>query len=192
MINRENEQILRHIDASIRGDRQSQYVLYKLFYGKMLGVCLRYARNRDEAKDILQDGFVKVFSSLSDYGRAGSFEGWVRRIMVNTAIDAFRKQARSSIFADSDFVNENAAEKAEDETEDDMQGITTADILQAVQQLSPVYRTIFNLYVMEELSHKQIADQLGISEGTSKSNYFKAKANLRRMLEKKKKHYQEF
>ncbi len=184
------EKIEALIEGCIKGDRNSQHVLYKLYYGKMLGVCMRYAKDHEEARDILQEGFIKVYSNISDFGKSGSFEGWVRKIMVNTAIDTYRKNKQSIFQVDSDYVDANA-EVIEDENEsEEYNGINPAQIMEAVQKLSPAYRAIFNMYVVDEFTHKEIAAQLGISEGTSKSNYSKAKANLKRMLEDKIKKFQ--
>lgn len=170
------------IKGCIKQDRASQKALYEMFYGKMMGVCMRYARDRDEAKDMTQEGFLKVFNNLRTFGHNGSFEGWVRRIMVNTAIDHLRRNKQYLIVSTvrATDVADNTAE--EDESENFMASINKEDILKAVQQLTPAYRTVFNLYVVEGYSHKQIAELLEISEGTSKSNLAKARFNLRKNL----------
>lgn len=170
------------IAACLKGDRNSQFVLYKLYYGKMLGVCLRYAKDTDEARDILQEGFLKVFTRLSDFGGSGSFEGWIRRIMVNTAIDHYRKNRQSPLKADPDYVENNGVEVVEENESEEYGGIRPEEVMEAVQKLTPAYRTIFNLYALESYTHKQIGELLGISEGTSKSNYSKARANLKKLL----------
>ncbi len=165
------------IDGCLQGDRRMQYELYQRFAPKMYGVCLRYAANATEAEDILQEGFIKVFGKLESFRREGSFEGWVRRIFVNTAIEHFRKKSylqpitekeESTYEAKSLSVLDNLAEK---------------DIIGLVQQLSPGYRTVFNLYVVEGYTHREIADQLGISEGTSKSQLSRAKLILQDMVQ---------
>ena len=180
--NNSNEQINQLIDGCIKGDRNSQQVLYKMFYGKMLGVCMRYVKDQDEAKDLLQEGFIKVFGHISDFEKSGTLEGWIRRIMVNTSIDFYRKNKKNILKVDSDYL-ETKVENIEDENDaNEYNGLQPKDIMDAVQKLTPVYRTIFNMYVVDGYTHKQIAEQLGINEGTSKSNYFKAKANIRKLL----------
>lgn len=173
------------IEGSLKGDRRSQQAIYKMYYGKMKAVCLRYATSADEAKDIVQDGFIKVFSQLSRYEGNGSFEGWIRRIMVNLAIDYYRKKKHHF---EIDIENSSALREEAEDSYDEVQGgeedydFQPHEIVAAMQLLSPVYRTVFNLYVFENFSHQDIADQLGISVGTSKSNFAKAKKNMRKLL----------
>ncbi|MEM9022258.1 MAG: RNA polymerase sigma factor [Bacteroidota bacterium] len=172
------------------GSRRSQQRVYERFYGKMLGVCMRYAKDRDEAKDILQEGFIKVFGNIRKYTGDGSFEGWVRRIMVNTAIDAFRKNKTSAMLPDSDYIDRIKDDSGEaDEQESIFDTLDTKRIMQEVQNLSPAYRMVFSLYVVEGYSHQEIADQLGISVGTSKSNLSKAKMNLKKAFKTLISHY---
>lgn len=180
------------IDGCIAGERRSQQRVYELFYGKMMAVCLRYTKNHDQAKDILQDGFIKVFRSMDKFNRAGSFEGWIRRIMVNTAIDHFRRTKNSYLLLGEDRSIEDFGEDDEDHladatTETEELDLKPADVINAMQKLTPAYRTVFNLYVFEEMTHKEIADSLGISLGTSKSNLAKAKHNLKKILRKENK-----
>lgn len=177
------------IDACVAGDRRSQQRVYETFYGKMLAVCLRYTKNTDQAKDILQDGFIKVFRSMDRFNRDGSFEGWIRRIMVNTAIDHFRRSKNSYLLLGEDrsiedFGDPDLEDDLEDEVQEPHLDLRPADVINAMQKLTPAYRTVFNLYVFEEMTHKEIADTLGISVGTSKSNLAKAKANLKKILSK--------
>lgn len=171
------------IKRCVKGNRRAQESLYQTFYGKMMGVSLRYTRNRDQAEDIVQDAFLKVFGSLERYDFKGSFEGWVRRIVVNTAIDMFRKKKNDFLLLGNDQSVEDYAE-VEDQTEneDDSPQFKASQVIEAMTSLSPAYRTIFNLYVFEKMTHQQIADKLGISVGTSKSNYAKAKRNLKKIL----------
>ncbi len=187
------EQVFAELIAGcLTNDRRSQERVYELFYGKMMAVCLRYTKNTDQAKDILQDGFIKVFNSMDKFNDAGSFEGWIRRIMVNTAIDHFRRAKNSYLllgedrsideFGDPD-VEDNWGEEAEEETPE----LRPADVINAMQKLTPAYRTVFNLYVFEDMTHKEIGEMLGISVGTSKSNLAKAKHNLRKILRKEHK-----
>ena len=178
------------IQGCAQGSRRSQHRIYKQFYGKMLGVCLRYIPHRDEAKDVLQEGFIKVFSHIDRYNGNGSFEGWIRRIMVNTAIDAFRKNRSQAMYPDSEHIDRIKDDSAEDDDDNNIfEHIDTKRILQEVQNLSPAYRMVFNLYVLEGYSHQEIADELGISVGTSKSNLSKAKMNLKKALKSLISHY---
>lgn len=176
------------IAGCLKGDRRSQQRVHELFYGRMMAVCLRYTKNHDQAKDILQDGFIKVFRNIGNFNQAGSFEGWIRRIMVNTAIDHFRRARQAYLLLGEDHTLENIAD---DDGSDDLESMLEeqfdlgpADVVNAMQKLSPAYRTVFNLYVFEEMTHQEIADSLGISVGTSKSNLAKAKINLRKLLSK--------
>ena len=166
------------IEGCIRQDRKIQYELYERFSPKMYGVCLRYAANAEEAEDILQEGFMKVFKKISSFRGEGSFEGWIRRVFVNTAIEQFRRklylqpiteQEENSIEGKYISVLDNLAEK---------------DIIRLIQQLSPGYRTVFNMYVVEGYTHKQIAEALNISEGTSKSQLSRAKLILQDLVKK--------
>ncbi len=172
------------IAGCLRQDRTCQEALYKRFYGKMMGVCLRYARDRDEARDMLQDGFIKVFAALRNFGGKGSFEGWIRRIVVNTAVDHLRKNKQAYMIVSTVHFRDGDLPDAVDEDEDEnaLANLSEEDILRAVQNLSPAYRTVFNLYVIENFSHKEIAEQLNISEGTSKSNLAKARFQLKKNL----------
>ena len=180
------------IDGCLAGERRSQQRVYELYYGRMLAVCLRYTKNTDQAKDILQDGFIKVFRSVDRFNRSGSFEGWVRRIMVNTAIDHFRRTKNAYLLLGEDRSIEDVGDREEQDEPVDSEGeedldLKPADVINAMQKLTPAYRTVFNLYVFEEMSHKEIADLLGINVGTSKSNLAKAKMNLKKMLRKEHK-----
>ena len=173
------EAVDRLVQSCIKGDRKSQQFLYQTFYGKMMVVCLRYASNHEEAQDILHDGFLKVFDKLKSFQNKGSFEGWIRRIIVNNAIDFLRKRRDYLLsFDDSGF--ENLKDEDQDSVgfEEDLQ-MKAELILKLIQKLTPAYRTVFNMYVIEEYSHKDIAEILGISIGSSKSNLAKAKMKLK-------------
>lgn len=175
------------VDGCIAQNRVSQERVYELFYGKMMGVCLRYTKNMDQAKDILQDGFIKVFKNIEQYNRSGSLEGWIRRIMVNTAIDYFRRAKNSYLLLGEDQRIEDFADSRQEIDEDDEIKLKPADVINAMQKLSPAYRTVFNLYIFEEHTHNEIAEMLNISVGTSKSNLAKAKQNLKAILKKERK-----
>jgi RNA polymerase sigma-70 factor (ECF subfamily) len=166
------------IEGCVRGDRKIQYELYERYSSRMFGVCLRYAGNTEEAEDILQEGFVKVFRKIDSFRSEGSFEGWIRRIFVNTAIEHFRRKTYLQPITEKE---ENTVEGKYLSVLDDL---AEKDIINLVQQLSPGYRTVFNMYVVEGYTHKQIADALGISEGTSKSQLSRAKIILQDMVRK--------
>lgn len=160
----------------MEGNRRMQEELYLRFSPRMYGVCLRYAANTEEAQDILQEGFIKVFNKLSSFRSEGSFEGWIRRIFVNTAIEHFRRKKYLQP------VTEKEENTIEGKYLSALDGLAEKDILGLIQQLSPGYKTVFNLYVIEGYSHKEIGDMLGISEGTSKSQLSRAKVILQEMV----------
>lgn len=168
----------------MRGDRKVQRELYERFAPKMYGVCLRYAGSVEEAEDILQEGFIKVFNKIGSFRSEGSFEGWIRRIFVNTAIEHFRKKTYLQP------ITEFEEATVEGKYLSVLDNLAEKDIIQLVQQLSPGYRTVFNMYVIEGYTHKQIAEALGISEGTSKSQLSRAKLILqdlvRQFIERRK------
>jgi RNA polymerase sigma factor (sigma-70 family) len=177
------------IDGCLKGDRRSQQAIHKMFYGKMKAVCMRYTRDSDQAMDVLQEGFLKVFNNLDKYTGVGTFEGWMRRIMVNLSIDRFRRLKHDLILLGEQNDIENWGGGADNDEEDsdendEIYDITPEQIIDAMQQLTPAYRTVFNLYVYEDYTHQDIAEALGISVGTSKSNYAKAKKNMRKLLTK--------
>lgn len=178
-MNEESNQSISESDliaGSLRGDRKVQQALYDRFASKMYGVCLRYAGSTEEAEDVLQDGFVKVFRKLDSFRGEGSFEGWVRRIFVNTAIEYYRKRIYLQPIGDQEET------QMEGKYLSILDQMAEKDIIQLVQQLSPGYRTVFNMYVIEGYTHKQIAEHLGISEGTSKSQLSRAKQLLQDMV----------
>lgn len=139
----------------------------------MLALCLRYAKNRVEAEDVLQTGYIKVFQNVREYRGDGSFEGWIRRIMVNTAIENYRKNLRG--------IDTVPIEDAHDQpaTGFDFSTLAIQDLMAVIQKLSDGYRLVFNMYVIEGYAHKEIASALGISEGASKSQLSRARAILR-------------
>jgi RNA polymerase sigma factor (sigma-70 family) len=183
-INVDNKDNLKGIiDGCIANNRRSQEQLFKLFYGKMLPVCLRYISDRDSAQEVLQEGFIKVFEKLEAFDHKGSFEGWIRRIIANTAIDTIRKSKKNPFLTDDDNDFKLGASDPMIEIEEmELTDIKAQFALEAIQKLSPAYRTVFSLFVLEDYSHKEISEILGISEGTSKSNLAKAKMNLQRII----------
>jgi RNA polymerase sigma-70 factor (ECF subfamily) len=172
------------IQGCIDGDRRAQQSLYEHFYGKMLAVCMRYANGHDEALDMFQEAFIKVFKNLHKYGKQGSFEGWVRRIMVNTSIDHIRKNKKNNQMVELDDKH-GSIEADMEEDSGILEHINFTDLIEMVQHLSPAYRSVFNMYIVDGFTHQEISDFLGISVGTSKSNLAKAKKNLRKMLQEK-------
>jgi RNA polymerase sigma-70 factor (ECF subfamily) len=164
------------VNACIAHERWAQQKLYQDHYGKMMGVCLRYANNQDDALDILHEGFIKVYKHISKYQPGTSLIAWIRRIMVNTAIDYYRKNIRRR----AEDIDE--AYDLSSDTPDAIAQCSEKDILAAIQQLTPSYRTVFNLYVIEGFSHKEIGEELGITESTSRSNLVKARLKLQVIL----------
>ena len=145
---------------------------------------MRYADDPDEAKDILQNGYIKVFKGIGNYKGDGSFEGWIKRIVVNTAIDNYRRKKVKPVITDSELTDRVGGMTAEEEVSESIYNQVPINVVtDAVQQLSPAYRTVFNLYVMEGHNHNEIAEMLDISVGTSKSNLSKARLNLRKILQ---------
>ena len=181
-----DDQLERLVKGCVRNHRKSQEAVHKLFYGKMMAVCRRYTKNEDQAKDILQDSFIKVFKNIDRFNFEGSFEGWVRRIVVNTAIDFTRKSKRDYLLMNESNSIEDEKENLlyEEDEEDYSIPLKVGDVIKAMEELSPAYRTVFNLYVFENYSHQEIADSLNISVGTSKSNLAKARANMKKILTK--------
>jgi RNA polymerase sigma factor (sigma-70 family) len=160
----------------MQGNRRMQEELYRRFSPRMYAVCLRYASNAEEAEDILQEGFIKIFKKLDSFRGDGSFEGWIRRIFVNTAIEHFRRKRYLMPVTEKE---ENTIEGKYTSVLDEL---GAKDIMALIQELSPGYRTVFNMYVVEGYTHKEIADMLGISEGTSKSQLSRAKVILQDMV----------
>jgi len=166
------------ISGCIDGNRRMQEELYRRFSPRMYAVCLRYASSSDEAEDILQEGFIKIFKKLGSYRGEGSFEGWIRRVFVNTAIEHFRRRRYLQP------VTEKEENTVEGKYLSVLDSLAEKDILELIRQLSPGYRTVFNMYVVEGYTHKEIGDMLGISEGTSKSQLSRAKVILQDMVKK--------
>ncbi|RYY37464.1 MAG: sigma-70 family RNA polymerase sigma factor [Sphingobacteriaceae bacterium] len=161
------------------GDRKACEMLYKQFAPKMLAVCLRYAVDRMEAEDMLQNGFIRVFNKLNDFRGEGSFEGWMRRIMVHSSIEYYRKHHKMLQVVDIDESgyepSVNAAAAA---------NLDAKDLMAIIQQLAPGYRMVFNLYAIEGYSHKEIAEIVGITEGASKSQLSRARTILKDLIAK--------
>lgn len=166
------------IKACIDKDASALKILYEEHYSIMHPLCLRYANNTEDAMDILHDGFIKVFKNIDKYQVGTSLCAWIKRIMINTAIDYYRRESRRRC-ADIDEVNHLYYDEA-----DIVSKLSTEELLGALQTLSPGYRSVFNLYVIEGYSHKELADILNITESTSRSNLVKARSKLKEIIYK--------
>ncbi len=166
------------IRGCIEGDRKCQEDLYRIFSPGMYSVCLRYASDADEAGDYLQEGFITVFSKIKEYRKEGSFEGWVRRIMVTTALQLLRKKRQMYI------LNETITEDRDYEVPDIQYYLDKEDLLEMIRVLPVNQRMVFNLYAIEGYNHTEISDMTGIPENTSKSHLHRARIALKEMLER--------
>lgn len=164
------------IRACVRKERWAQQLLYEEFYSPLMAICLRYSKGEDEAMDLLHESFIKIFRSINKYKPGTSLSAWMRRITVNTAIDYYRKNSRRRT------ENIDTAYDLKSNHADAVSQFSEREILEAVQQLSPAYRTVFNLYVIEGYSHKEIAKRMQTTESTSRSNLVKARAKLQKMV----------
>ena len=167
------------LDKAKAGDRRAQKAIYDLLAPKMFAVCLRYMGNREQAEDVLQDGFVALFSKLGSYLGEGSFEGWARKIFVNTALMSLRKH---DVLRQSEDVD--AARNMVGDTPSATDDIGYKELLKYISELPPGFRVVFNMYVIEGYSHKEIAEQLGIGEATSRSQLQRARLMLQERLRK--------
>ncbi|GAB4198308.1 MAG: RNA polymerase sigma factor [Thermoflexibacter sp.] len=167
----------------LKGKRHAQEALYKKYSSKMLAICVRYLSDRTEAEDAMTNGFVRVFTQLENFRQEGSFEGWIRRIMVNEALAILRKKSKMYLepAENADYHNDYQIEEKHLEAE---------ELLAMVQKLPTGYRTVFNLYAIEGYSHKEIAEALGISESTSKSQLNRARNMLKNELAKMDRYWQ--
>ena len=179
------EELTHHIGACALNRRDSQKILYNSFYGYAMAICDRYTSNQEDALEILNDGFLKVFREIHHYSPAysdviSSFKGWLRKIMVYTAIDHFRKYHKHKLVVELDTRVVQVPHGGEDAVD----RLSYEEIIRGIQDLSPGYRAVLNLFIIEGLSHDEIAVQLGISAGTSKSNLSKARRQLQKILGK--------
>ena len=165
------------IDCANR-DPLAQEQIYRLFAGKMFALCLKYSNNREEAEDNLQDGFIQIFDKIKQFKNAGSFEGWMKRIMINTALQKYRDKSVLKVVYDLEIEEEVTVEVEENDVSLDY-------LLKLIQELPNQYRMVFNLYVLDGYSHKEISKALKISEGTSKSNLSRARGILKLKIESK-------
>jgi RNA polymerase sigma factor (sigma-70 family) len=177
------DELTLHIRACTLNNRESQKKIYSSFYGYAMAICDRYANNQEDAVEIINDGFLKIFREIHHYQPAysdvvSSFKGWLRKIMIYTAIDHFRKYHKHQMVTDLDTV----VYQVPAHSIDALDRISHEEIIRSVQLLSPGYRAVFNLFVIDDLSHEEIAKELGISIGTSKSNLAKARKQLQKIL----------
>lgn len=168
---------LRLIESCIKGDRAAQKVLYDRLAPRMFSVCIRYVGDREQAEDILQEGFVTLFTHLADYKGEGAFEGWARKIFVTTALMELRRKDALKMSEDLDAVR---GMKTEAVTQ--IQSIGYKDLMKVITQLPPGFRTVFNMYAIEGYSHKEIGEILGISETTSRTQLSRARTWLQNKL----------
>jgi RNA polymerase sigma-70 factor (ECF subfamily) len=166
------------VKGCISGNRKSQERLFNLFSGEMFGVCLYYSKDYTEAEDTLHEGFMKVFRKIDQFEFKGSLAGWIRKVMVNTALEKFRKQHQLYALGD-DYEN-----SADIDPVNVISDLSASDLINLIRELSPKYRMVFNLYAIEGYSHKEISEMLGISEGTSKSNLARARYVLQNKVKK--------
>jgi len=165
------------IAGCIAGDRSMQKLLYSKYASVMLSICMRYCKSKDEAEDVLQDGFIKVFGSISNFRKEGSFEGWIKRIIVNTALNNCRDNLKRNNHLCIDDIEETV--RLQDINND---SLSENELLKMIQELPEGYKMVFNLYAFEGYSHKEIGDLLGISESTSKSQLSRARMFLQNKL----------
>ena len=178
-----SDELSMHISGCALNERESQKKIYNSFYGYAMAICDCYANNEEDAVEILNDGFLKIFKEIHRFKPAysneiNSFKGWLRKIMVCTAIDHFRKNKKHRVVGELNV----AAVKAYTQEEDAVEKVSYDEIIGFIQHLSPAYRTVLNLFIIEGFSHEEIADQLGISVGTSKSNLAKARKQLQKII----------
>jgi len=159
--------------------RESQRLLYQHYYAYAMSICVRYCRSMEESKEIVNDGFMKVFKKMEQHETESSFKAWLRRIMINSAIDHYRKELKHHHHQDIGKAKDIGIHGTTA-----LQDISYAELIGLIQELSPAYRAVFNLYVIDGFTHEEISKILNISEGTSKSNLAKARESLRKMLEK--------
>ncbi|MDR3267579.1 MAG: sigma-70 family RNA polymerase sigma factor [Tannerella sp.] len=165
------------ITGCLNGDRRSQKELYDLYSRKMMGVCLRYVSDRETARDLLQDGFVRVFTSMHSYSGVGAFEGWMRTVFVNGALEYLRKRDVLRDSADIESMHELL-----DEEESAVSRLSAKELMQLIDTLPEGFKAVFNLYAIEGYSHKEIADKLHITESTSRSQYVRARKWLQERI----------
>lgn len=165
------------IEGCKKGQREAQEELYKRYAGKMMGVCIRYFTHREEAEDALQEGFIRVFTFITSYTGKGSFEGWLKKIIVNTALNTYRSNMKYLF-----HLNQEAMDREPNSQHHDPDTLSRDELLKLIQNMPDGYRLVFNLYEIEGYSHKEIAEMLNVSESTSKTQLMKARAYLQKKV----------
>ena len=166
------------IESCINGDRRAQKALYDKHSGRMMAVCLRYVKDTEDARDLLQEGFIKLFTNIDKYSGEGSFDGWVRKIFVNCALERLRQ---NDILKNADNISDTDHVDIPDES---ASSISAEEIMMYVRALPDGFRTVFNLFAIEGYSHKEIGEELNITESTSRSQYMRARKILQKMITK--------
>jgi RNA polymerase sigma-70 factor (ECF subfamily) len=167
------------IKECVKGNAKAQRFLFDKFAPKMLTVCIRYAKYKSDAEDVLQDAFIKVFNKISEFKNEGSLEGWIRRIMVNTSLDQIRKNSKFSNDTDLEAVSYKL-----ENNDFTFENLISEDLLKLINSMPNGYRIVFNMFAIEGYSHQEIASTLGVTENTSKSQYLRARSFLKKELEK--------
>jgi len=167
------------VKGCVAGKSDAQEALYRKYSGKLFGICLRYTKDYSAAEDVLHEGFIKILTNISSYKGTGAFEGWMRRVMVNTALERFRKQFQMYPITE---VNESDIGLKH---EDILANINAKDLLELIKELPPAYKMVFNMYAIDGYSHKEIAEKLNISIGTSKSNLSRARKILQEKVKER-------
>ncbi len=169
-------------EACVNGDYRAQKKLYHLYAPQMMGICMRYSADTADAEDILQEGFIKVYGHISSYSGTGPLGAWMRRIMINTALQRYRENKNMRVVR-----LEDSSVHLQEVSDDVLCSMSADELIIKIQRLPVGFRTVFNLYAIEGYKHFEIAELLGISEGTSKSQYSRSKALLREMIENENK-----
>jgi len=173
------------LNGCLAQDKKAQRVLYKKYASSMFGICLRYCKKRAEAEDVLQEAFIKIFSNIKSYRSDGSFEGWLKRIVVNTALNYYKSNLKRCFDESIDNMNDSNMPSTQTFDPD----ISAADLMGMINSLADGYRLVFNMYAIEGYSHKEIADMLNISENTSKSQLSRARVILQQKVLEYRKMY---
>ena len=166
------------IASCIKGNQMAQKTLFDSFSPKFFSLCLRYMNSTDDAQDVLQDGMVKIFTKLPEYSGKGSFEGWMRRIIVNTCLDQIRKNQKLKLDVSIDKEEYKLSMNA-----NILENLSVNELMEEIKKMPPGYRVVFNMFAIEGYSHQEISEKLGVKESTSKSQYFRARAYLKERIE---------
>jgi len=181
------------IEGCLSGKRKAYSLLFQKYASVMMGICMRFCKNRDDAEDVLQEGFIKVFSNMENYRHEGSFEGWIKRIMINSAIDHYKNNLKHSFHYNVDEMEDHSIlddQHGHDPGSPQFQDIPREKLMELIQGLPDGYRMVFNLYAIEGMSHREIAAKLDFTENTSKTQLMKARRTLRGKLKEWIKKYE--